>query len=704
MAGNTSVPADKARRARELRSQIEYHNHRYHVLDDPEIPDADYDRLFRELQALEQEYPALAISDSPTRRVGAPPAERFETVRHEVPMLSLNNCFDETELRDFDRRVRQGLGLDAEQAVEYVAEPKLDGLAVSLLYVGGRLERAATRGDGYQGENITANVRTVWNVPLRLHRGAPDPLEVRGEIYMSKAGFRKLNEEAEARGEKTFVNPRNAAAGSLRQLDSRITARRPLRLFCYGVARAGSDGLRGNHYGVLEQLGEWGLPVSDRVRRVHGVDGCLAYFHEMAEARPGLDYGIDGVVYKVDAHAQQEELGFVARAPRWAIAHKFPAEEAMTRLNAVEFQVGRTGALTPVAKLETVFVGGVNVSHATLHNMDEIRRKDVRVGDWVVVRRAGDVIPEIVRVIKERRPRDARKIEQPRSCPVCGSNVDRGEGEAAIRCSGALVCPAQRKEALKHFASRRAMDIDGLGDKLIEQLVERELVKSPADFYALGAETLKELDRMAEKSTKNLLEAIERSKETTLGRFIYALGIREVGEVMAKTLAEHFGTLESLIDAVRADAEEMEKDPDVKKKDRYPKLRRVPDVGPEVAAHIVAFFTEPRNQEVVQRLRDAGIRWPVAGGGEGARPLEGLTFVLTGSLDSLTREQASERIEVQGGRVTGSVSRKTDYVVVGVEPGSKRDKAERLGVALLDEAAFIDVLGNGPRVRAVDAP
>lgn len=703
MAGNTSAPAGKARRARELRSQIEHHNHRYHVLDDPEIPDADYDRLFRELQALEQAYPSLAISDSPTRRVGAPPAERFETVRHEVPMLSLNNCFDEAELRDFDRRVREGLGLDAEQAVEYVAEPKLDGLAVSLLYVGGRLERAATRGDGYQGENITANVRTVRNVPLRLDRGAPDPLEVRGEIYMSKAGFRKLNEEAEAHGEKTFVNPRNAAAGSLRQLDSRITARRPLRLFCYGVGRVDSGRLRGSHYGVLEQLGQWGLPVSDRVRRVHGVDGCLAYFHELTEARPSLDYEIDGVVYKVDAHAQQEELGFVARAPRWAIAHKFPAEEAMTRLNAVEFQVGRTGALTPVAKLETVFVGGVNVSHATLHNMDEIRRKDVRVGDWVVVRRAGDVIPEIVRVIEERRPPNAREIEQPRSCPVCGSNVDRGEGEAAIRCSGGLVCPAQRKEALKHFASRRAMDIDGLGDKLVEQLVERELVKSPADFYALDAETLKGLDRMAEKSAKNLLEAIEQSKETTFARFIYALGIREVGEVMARTLAEHFGTLEALNDAVRGDAKQLEEDPELKKKDHYPKLRRVPDVGPEVAAHIVAFFTEPRNQEVIQRLRDAGIRWPVAGGGGAARPLEGLTFVLTGSLDSLTREQASERVEAQGGRVTGSVSRKTDYVVVGAEPGSKRDKAERLGVALLDEAAFIDMLGSGPRARTVEA-
>ncbi len=706
MATDATVPAEAAERAQALRAEITHHGYRYYVLDDPEIPDADYDRLFRELQTLEDRYPELATADSPTRRVGAPPATRFEAVRHEMPMLSLNNAFDEAEVRDFDRRIHEALGFGADRQVEYVAEPKLDGLAISLLYRNGQLVRAATRGDGYEGENITDNVRTVRNVPLRLDPSAPDPLEVRGEIFMPLRGFRRLNEAARARGEKTFVNPRNAAAGSLRQLDSRVTARRPLRLLCYGVGRVPAGRLSDSHHGVMEQLRAWGLPVPERLRRVHGVDGCLAYFRETAAARGSLEYEIDGVVYKVDAHAQQDELGFVARAPRWALAHKFPAEEVMTRLEDVEFQVGRTGALTPVAKLATVFVGGVNVSHATLHNMDEIQRKDVRIGDCVVVRRAGDVIPEIVRVVEERRPPDARAIEAPAQCPVCGSQIVRGDGEAILRCSGELVCPAQRKGALKHFASRRAMDIDGLGDKLIDQLVERGLVSSPADLYRLDAATLSGLDRMAEKSAQNLLSAIERSKETTLPRFVYALGIREVGEVMARTLAEHFGTLDALTRAAQADAEALRENPEAKVADRYPQLQAVADVGPGVAAHIVAFLTEPRNQAVIAALRDAGVHWPKAEEEEGGfRPLAGKTFVLTGSLDHFTRDEARAEIETRGGRVAGSVSRNTDYVVVGAEPGSKREKAERLKIPLLDEAEFHELLEGGPGPdRSQDAP
>jgi len=682
-------------RIERLRREIEHHSYRYYVLDDPEIPDADFDRLFRELQSLEAEHPELVTPDSPTQRVAPAPSDQFAPVRHEVPMLSLSNCFSDEELLEFDRRVREGLGLDDD--VRYVAEPKMDGLAVSLRYEDGRLARGATRGDGTEGEDITANVRTVHSVPLAVRADdVPDVLEVRGEIYISHEGFARLNREAEKRGEKTFVNPRNAAAGSLRQLDPAVTARRPLALFCYGVGVV-SQTLGDTQWEILQRLRGWGFPVSRLVRRVAGAQGCLDYYREMAGRRRELDFEIDGVVYKVDPLSQQEELGFVARAPRWAIAHKFPAEEAMTRLLDVDFQVGRTGALTPVAKLDTVFVGGAHVSHATLHNMDEIARKDIRIGDWVVVRRAGDVIPEVVRVVPERRPEAAHAPSLPKRCPVCGSRVVRPEGEAIARCSGGLVCAAQRREAIKHFASRRAMDIDGLGDKVVEQLVDRDLVSNPADLYTLDVDTLSELDRMAEKSATNLVHAIRRSRETTLARFIYALGIREVGEVTARNLAEHFGTLDALMEAAQADQAELEAAAEPpKEKDRYPRLSAVPDVGPEVASKICAFFDEEHNRKVIERLRtEAGVHWPEASSTGGAGALAGLTFVLTGSLEQLTRDQAKARIEQSGGRVTGSVSRKTDYVVAGADPGSKLDKAERLGIPVLDEAAFAELLDKG---------
>lgn len=672
--GAAAVPDGIARRAATLREQIDYHNHRYYVLDAPEIADAEFDRLFRELQALEAEYPALVTADSPTQRIGAAPLAAFGEHRHALPMLSLENAFSEDEVRDFDRRVRDGLGADA---VAYSAEPKVDGLAISLMYEEGVLVSAATRGDGYTGEDVTQNVRTLRSVPLRLH-GADYPrrLEVRGEVYMSKRGFEELNRRQEERGDKRFANPRNAAAGSLRQLDPRITAARPLEMYCYGVGLVEQGELPERHSAILARLQQWGLRVSPERAVVEGVDGCLNYFARLAQRRAALPYEIDGVVYKVDALVQQRQLGFVSRAPRWALAHKFPAEEAITVVTAIDVQVGRTGAVTPTARLQPVFVGGATVSNATLHNEDEVHRKDVRVGDTVIIRRAGDVIPEVVGVVTERRPPGTDIYKLPKHCPVCGSDVVRVEGEAIARCSGGLYCPAQRKEAVLHFASRRAMNIDGLGEKLVDQLVEQGLVKTVADLYHLGYAQLAALERMGPKSAENLLAALDKSKGTTLPRFLYALGIREVGEATAQTLALHFGDLDVIAAADEA------------------ALQQVQDVGPVVARQIVAFFHERHNREVIDKLIEAGVHWPALPRRAPSAPLAGKTFVLTGSLHGLTRDEAKERLQALGAKVAGSVSAKTDYVVVGEDPGSKRDKAVALGVPLLDEDGLLRLLAD----------
>jgi DNA ligase (NAD+) len=657
-----------------LRDTIRYHNYRYHVLDDPEIPDAEYDRLLRRLQALEKEHPELVTEDSPTQRVGDQPVSEFGTVRHRIPMLSLENAFSKEELEDFHRRIASRLDLDpADESLRYAAEPKIDGAAVSLVYEDGRLVRGATRGDGTTGEDITHNIRTIDAIPLRLRgEGFPQVLEVRGEVFMPKAGFEAYNERARAQGEKTFVNPRNAAAGSLRQLDPKLTAKRPLDIFLYSVGYVENGQLPGTHSEVLDQIEAWGLKTCPERRVVKGVRGCLRYYDRLGKKRDSLKYEIDGVVYKVDSIELQRELGFVSRAPRWAIAHKFPAKEELTKILDVEFQVGRTGALTPVARLEPVFVGGVTVSNATLHNIDELHRKDVRIGDTVVIRRAGDVIPEVVNVVKERRPKRTRTVKLPARCPVCDSAVVRVEGEAAARCTGGLYCSAQRVESLKHFVSRRAMDIDGLGAKLIEQLVSLDRVHSPADLFGLDANELAELERMGEKSASKLVQSIEKSKSTTLSRFLFALGIRDVGEATAAALADHFGELA----AIQAASED--------------ELLEVPDVGPVVASRIRAFFAEPHNRDVISRLRKAGVRWtesePVRAAGEG--PLAGKTFVLTGSLGVMTRDEAKQEIQKLGGKVTGSVSGKTDYVVFGDKPGSKLTKAQKLGVETLDEQQF----------------
>ena len=660
------IPDDIARRAEQLRHQIAYHNYRYYALDEPEIPDAEYDRLFRELQQLEQEYPGLVTPDSPTQRVGAAPLSGFDEVKHAIPMLSLGNVFSEQELSDFDRRVREGLGIDE---VVYCVEPKLDGLAISIRYEGGVLVRAATRGDGATGEDVTQNVRTIDAVPLRLYgEDYPEVLEVRGEVYIDKAGFEKLNQRQRERGLKSFANPRNAAAGSLRQLDSRITAERPLTLYCYGVGVVEGAELPANHSAILEQLKEWGLRVCPEIRVVKGMQGCLDYYNDIAARRDSLPYEIDGVVYKVDSLAQQQELGFVSRAPRWATAHKFPAQEEMTLLNDVEWQVGRTGALTPVARLEPVHVGGVMVSNATLHNPDEIARKDVRIGDTVIVRRAGDVIPEVVGVVASKRPADTRSIDTPSHCPVCDSEVVQEEGEAVPRCSGGLFCSAQRKNAIKHFASRKAMDIDGLGDKLVEQLVDAGLVQDVADLFALSREQLAGLERMGEKSAANLVAALEKSRATTLERFLYALGIREVGESTARTLANHFGTLELIEQADEA------------------QLLEVEDVGPIVAHHIHTFFRQSHNREVIDKLLAVGVHWPdveVLQAEE--QPLLGQTFVLTGALEMMSRDEAKAKLQALGAKVSGSVSKKTSVVVAGEAAGSKLAKAEQLGLEVWDE-------------------
>ena len=676
-AGGASSGGGPAVRAAGLRAEIARHDHAYYVLDAPTIPDAEYDRLFRELQALEAAHPELRTADSPTQRVGGKPLAQFAAVRHRVPMLSIGTETD-TEASGafaFDARVRRALGLkDGEPEVEYAAELKFDGLAISLRYEHGVLVEAATRGDGETGEDVTGNVRTLKSIPLRLRGEAPPVLEIRGEIYMRRDDFDRLNARQAEAGEKTFVNPRNAAAGSIRQLDPAIAARRPLSFFAYGLGATEGWILPPTHFGVLDAIAAFGLPVCEHRAVVAGAQGLAAFHARIAALRDALPFDIDGVVYKVNSLALQSELGFVTREPRWAVAHKYPAQEAITLLRDIEVQVGRTGALTPVARLEPVFVGGVTVTNATLHNQDEIDRKDVRIGDWVIVRRAGDVIPEVVAPVVERRGGDLPRfvlLEKFPVCPVCGSHVVRGEDEAVARCTGGLFCPAQRKQALLHFAGRRAMDIEGLGEKLVDQLVDAAIVKTPVDLYRLGVLALANLERMGEKSAHNLLAAIEKSRSTTLARFIFALGIRNVGEATARDLARHFGNLDALM-AADADA-----------------LQQVPDVGPVVAQSIAAFFGEPHNREVIEQLRAAGVRWAE---GEPAGAANGLfagkTFVLTGTLPTLTRDEAKALIEAQGGKVAGSVSKKTHYVVAGADAGSKLARAQELGVPVVDEAGL----------------
>lgn len=666
-----TVPAATRKKAESLRDQIREHNHRYHVLDDPEVPDAEYDRLMRELQSLEEKYPELVSPDSPTQRVGDAPVSAFGTVRHEMPMLSLGNAFSEKELHDFHRRALEKLELEESSELIYAAEPKLDGAAVSLLYVDGVLTQGATRGDGTTGEDITHNVRTIDAIPLRLiGKGFPRRLEVRGEVFMPKAGFEAYNDKARAAGEKTFVNPRNAAAGSLRQLDPKLTAARPLDMYAYSVGITEGGNLPSNHSDIINQLQQWGIKVCPERRVVMGVEGCLAYYADIGKRRDKLAYEIDGVVYKVDSLAMQAELGFVSRAPRWAIAHKFPAQEEITEVEGVEFQVGRTGAVTPVARLKPVFVGGVTVSNATLHNIDELHRKDVRIGDTVIVRRAGDVIPEVASVVLSRRPKGTKRVQLPRKCPVCGSQVVREEGETVARCTGGLFCAAQRAESLKHFVSRRALDIEGFGSKLIDQLVAIDRLKTPADIYQLTQEELQNLERMGNKSAEKLIMAIEKSKATTLARLLYALGIREVGEATAASVAAHYGRLENVVSA----SEEN--------------LQGIDDVGPVVAARLRSFFDEKHNLDVIKRLQNYGLNWaesnPVQSSVDG--PLSGKTFVITGTLPTMTRDEAKDFIQSRGGKVTGSVSSKTDFVLAGDKAGSKLSKAEKLQIRVISEA------------------
>lgn len=659
----------------QLRKEIDEHNYRYYVLDDPEVTDAEYDRLMRELQLLEEKYPEIVTQDSPTQRVGATPLSSFNEVQHEIPMLSLGNAFSDDEVIEFDKRNRTSLEV---KTIRYAVEPKLDGLAISLLYENGVLTRAATRGDGTTGEDVTQNVRTITSIPLRLRgKSIPQRIEIRGEVILPHKGFEKLNEIQRQKGEKTFANPRNAAAGSLRQLDSRITAKRPLTFFAYGIGVVSENNLPDQHGKIMHQLKAWGVPVNPESRVVTSIQGCLDYFNEIQNKRDKLAYDIDGIVYKVDSLKQQAQLGFVARAPRWALAHKFPAQEEMTILEAIDVQVGRTGALTPVARLKPVHVGGVVVSNATLHNQDEIQRLDVRVGDTVIVRRAGDVIPQIVSVVKSKRKGKPKRFHLPGKCPVCGSATTRLEGEAVTFCTGGLYCPAQQKETIKHFASRRAMDIDGLGDKLVEQLVDEGLIKNSADLFTLKTDDVARMERMGKKSAENLIAALEKSKSTSLGRFIYALGIHDVGETTAQTLARHFGSLPAIMQATESD------------------LLAVTDVGPVVAASILKFFSQKHNLEIVKKLQKLGVHWPDIKKNAGAYlPFSGKTFVVTGTLSDMTRDEAKALIQDRGGKASGSVSKKTDYVVVGENPGSKADKAEQLGVTILNEDAFKKLLGD----------
>jgi DNA ligase (NAD+) len=658
-----------------LKKKINEHNYRYHILDDPLISDAAYDKLFRELSDLEKQYPELISQDSPSQRVGSTPLTAFSQVEHKIPMLSLENAFSDKEVFAFNKRLQERLA--AQQDIEYACEPKLDGIAVSLSYQKGQLIRAATRGDGNRGEDITLNVRTILSIPLQL-RGSdyPETLEVRGEVYMPKKAFQQLNNRLKEAGEKTFVNPRNAAAGSLRQLNPKITAQRALAFFTHSVGEIKKGALAKTHTAMLDQFKKWGLPRCPETQTVRNIQSCLQYYHKIEKQRPTLPYEIDGVVYKVNSLSLQQQLGFVSRAPRWALAHKFPAQEELTQVIAIEFQVGRTGALTPVARLKPVFVGGATVSNATLHNMDEVKRKDIRVGDTVIIRRAGDVIPEIVRVIETKRPANTHPLRLIKHCPVCGSEVIKLETEAAARCSGILFCPAQRKEMIKHFASRKAMNIEGLGDKLVEQLVDYHLIKNVSELYHLKPEQLMHLERMGEKSAKKLSAAIMASKKTSLARFLYALGIRDVGITTALNLAQHFQQLNIIMQADET------------------QLQSIADIGPIVAAHIKKFFSEPHNLKIIQDLLAAGIVWPkpTIHSTENLSPLGGKSFVLTGSLSQLSRDQATRLLQELGAIVHSSVSQKTDYVIVGKDPGSKLTRAKALGLKLLTENQFLSLL------------
>ena len=679
-----TVPASSKQRAAALHKELNQHSHAYYVLDRPTIPDAEYDRLFRELQALESEYPELISADSPTQRVGDAPLAAFASARHRLPMLSLNNGFSDEDIQAFDKRVRDALDAGA---IDYFCELKFDGLAVNLTYERGVFIRGATRGDGATGEQVTANLRTIKTIPLRLSDSAPpELLEVRGEVIMFKKGFAQMNRRQREAGEKEFVNPRNAAAGALRQLDPRMTAQRPLRFFAYGIGDRAGGSPAASHDELLKKLAASALPVNDLGRVCHGAEGVLGFYREIGAMRATLPYEIDGVVYKVNRYDFQNQLGFVSRAPRFAIAHKFPAEEALTEVLDIDVQVGRTGAMTPVARLKPVFVGGATVTNAPLHHEDEVRRNDVRIGDTVTVRRAGDVIPEVVGVVLERRPGDAREFVMPSACPVCGSRVVRGEGEAVSRCTGGLVCSAQRKQAILHYASRRAMDIEGLGEKIVDQLVDGGHIHSLADIYAVSVPQLGALERMGEKSAMNLVAGIETSKQTTLQRFIYALGIRNAGEATARHLARHFGGLQALLDADLA------------------ALQQVPDVGPVVAQAIIDFLAEPHNLAVIEALRRHGVVWaepdPVVRAPAPSSKIDGATFVLTGTLPSLSRDDAKARIEAAGGRVAGSVSKKTNYVVVGEEAGSKLADANKLNIPLLDEAGLLTLLQENERTDA----
>lgn len=685
-------PASAAERVAALRAELHLHAHRYYVLDEPTIPDAEYDKLFKELQALEAAHPELLTPDSPTQRVGGKPLDQFASVRHKVPMLSIRTETDTeaTGAQNFDTRVRKELGLaESDPPVEYVAELKFDGLAMSLRYKNGILVQAATRGDGEVGEDVTQNIRTINQIPLRLPADAPPVMEVRGEVYMRRADFEALNEKQRekiaqgAKGEKTFVNPRNAAAGGVRQLDPALAARRRLSFFAYGLGDISPPEEGGpafeTHFQLLLTLKSWGFPVAAQTQLAQGAPELIAFHQTMGKQRDSLPYDIDGVVYKVNSLALQKKMGFVTREPRWAVAHKYPAQEQLTTVLAIEVQVGRTGKLTPVAKLAPVFVGGVTVTNATLHNEDEARRKDVRVGDTVIVRRAGDVIPEVVSVLLDKRVQDAPQFTMPRKCPVCGSDAVREEDEADYRCTGGLFCGAQRKEAILHYAHRRAVEVEGLGDKLVEQLVDANVIRTLPDLYKLGLTALASLDRMAEKSANNLLEALEKSKQTTLPRFLFGLGIRHVGEATAKELARHFGKLDAIMDATEE------------------QLLEVSDVGPIVAQSIRTFFEQAHNREVVEQLRACGVTWeegePAA---RAPQPLSGKTFVITGTLPTLSRDGAKDKVEAAGGKVAGSVSKKTDYVVAGEEAGSKLVKAQTLGVPVIDEAALLALLAGPP--------
>lgn len=662
---------EKINRVNKLRELINQYNYQYYVEDESVIPDAEYDRLMQELIAIENESPELIIDSSPTQRVGAAPLDSFQEIRHEAPMLSLGNAFDEDEMTAFDQRIREKL---EEDSIEYVAETKLDGLAISILYEDGQFIRAATRGDGATGEDVTLNVRTIKSIPLSLlDEKYPERVEIRGEVFMTHDGFKKLNDQQRQQGEKLFVNPRNAAAGSLRQLDSRITSERHLSFFAYGVGIVEGGLMPESHAELLSRLKVWGVPVSPETKVMVKLAACFDFYKSIASRRSSLGYDIDGVVFKVNRLDQQDIMGTVSRAPRWAIAYKFPPEEELTEILDIEIQVGRTGALTPVARLKPVFVGGVTVTNATLHNEDELKRKDVRVGDTVIVRRAGDVIPEVLKVVMERRPKNAKIFKMPSNCPICGSDVEREEDEAVIRCSGGLYCSAQQIQAIIHFSSRRAMNIDGLGDKLIEQLVEKGLINNVSDLYTVTQEQLAELERMAEKSATNIIAALNNSKKTTLDRFLYALGIREVGDATARSLANHFGNLSAIQSASQETLEE------------------VADVGPIVARHIVTFFLQSHNQEVINDLLAAGVHWPDVEI-KTDQPLQGKTFVITGTLGTMKRDEAKQRLLELGAKVSSSVSKKTDYVVAGSEPGSKVEKARQLNVEILDEAGLLSLI------------